>query len=237
MTARCVIYWRGRADRRRQQQRPARWRIRVCFALARGRPTGRRISFTAEMLAPRHLPSRRWMAVVMGRKRKTAAERLRQEIERAKVRRPLNEFLIGPKPDWRDPQVRAAHANAALSLKREPARSPIREAFRKFQLDPLNPLDWNSLLAALAACFFECSPPRPRGAGPKWDERRRMLFETHKAMARKTLKASASKQGLPPPTDELVADYLRWKWPDHYGAIAPASIRKYLVSGPPKGRR
>jgi hypothetical protein len=47
----------------------------------------------------------------------------------------------------------------------------------------------------------------------------------------------AKRHGYPPPTDDDVAADLRHKMPDRYGSITDASLRKYIVSGPPKGRR
>ena len=119
----------------------------------------------------------------------------------------------------------------------EPARSPLRQALQKFELDPADPFNWRLLLARLATTFFAPAPVRPRGARPKWDEPRRMLFETDVARARKRLKIVAKRDGLPPPADEDVAAYLHHFFRDRYGSIGEASIRKYIVSGPPKGRR
>jgi hypothetical protein len=173
----------------------------------------------------------------MSQKRKTAAVRLRREIERALITRQLHELVRQPKPDFHDKQVRAAYANVALTIDAEPAHSPIRKAFQKFGLDPLDPLDWRLLLSGLAASFFDRTAPRPRGARPKWDEPRRMTFQTDVAMARTRLKASAKRLGLPPPTDDDVAAYLHDILPSQYGSMSAASLRKYIASGPPKGRR
>jgi hypothetical protein len=178
------------------------------------------------------------MAVVMARKRKTAKERLRQEIKR--VRSPtqyqLLNLLARTDPDWSDKRVRGAYANVALTLDGEPAHSSLRTAFQEFGLDPVDPFNWRRLLTGLAAIFFAPVPTRPRGARPKWDEPRRMVFKTDVARARKQLKESAKKLGERPPTDDDVAAYLHVKWPDRYPWDA-ATIRKYIVSGPPKGRR
>ena len=118
------------------------------------------------------------MAVVMARKRKTAKERLRQEIERARNLRQLRHLIAGINPDFTDETVRAAYAHAVLSLDSEPVRSPLRKAFQEFGLNPIDPLDWRRLLASLSAIVFDRTASRPRGARPKWDEPRRMLFDT-----------------------------------------------------------
>jgi hypothetical protein len=54
-------------------------------------------------------------------------------------------------------------------------------------------------------------------------------------MARKRLKEITSRHGHPPPADDLIADYLRYKWPGLYQQIAAASLRKYIASGTPEG--
>src|SRR5262249_61281084 len=100
-----------------------------------------------------------------------------------------------------DNGVREAYANAVLTLEGEPANSPLRKAFQKFELDPDDPFNWRLLLARLAMIFFASVPARPRGARPKWDEHRRMLFETDVARARKRL----DRPGYPPPTEYDVA--------------------------------
>jgi hypothetical protein len=175
----------------------------------------------------------------MARKRKTAAKRLRQEIERVRTSRPVSrqwrKVARLPDPDWTDKRIRGTYANAVLTLDAEPAHSPLRKAFQNFDLDPADPFNWRLLLTGLAEIFFAPALPRgPRGARPKWDEPRRLLFKTHVAMARKQL---LNRHGQLPPTDEDVADYLHLTWPDQYGFIAIGTIRKYIVSEPPKGRR
>jgi hypothetical protein len=173
----------------------------------------------------------------MARKRKTAAERLRQEIKRVRDPHHLRNLIRRTKPDWTDEPTRGAYANAVLTLDGEPSHSPLRNAFQQFDLDPADPFNWRRLLASLAAIVFVPAPVRLRGARPKWDEHRRLLFQTHVATARKKLRQLANRSGGPQPTSDLIADYLRYKWPDHYASISAASIRKYVVSGPPKGRR
>ncbi len=171
----------------------------------------------------------------MARKRKTAKERLRKEIERVRVYRQLRDLVQWPDRDWTDQRVRGAYANAVLTLDAEPVRSPLRKTFQIFELDPIDPFNWRLLLTGLAAIFFARAPTRPRGARPKWDEPRRMLFKTDVARALKRLNDSAKKQGFPPPTHDDVAAYLKHKLPDRY-PLPAATIRKYIVSGPPKGR-
>jgi hypothetical protein len=175
-------------------------------------------------------------AVIMAPKRKTAAARLREQVERVRNYRQLHNLIRRADPDWTDDGVRGAYACAVLTLEGEPGHSPLRKAFQKFELDPIDPFNWRLLLARLAAIFFAPVPTRPRGARPKWDEPRRMLLKTDAARARKRLKESAKGLGYPPPTDDDVAAYLRRMWPDRY-PMDEASIRKYIVSGPPKGRR
>jgi hypothetical protein len=173
----------------------------------------------------------------MARKRQTAAERLRREIERVRDPHQLRNLIRRTDPDWTDDRVRSAYANAALALEGEPVRSPLRKAFREFGLDANDPFSWRLLLTRLATVFFAPAPSRPRGARPQWDEHRRLLFKTDVARARKRLKQDAKKRGLPPPADDDVAAYLRHFLRQRYGSITDASIRKYIVSGPPKGRR
>lgn len=169
----------------------------------------------------------------MARKRKTAAERLRQEIERVRDPHQLHNLIQRTEPDWTDKRVRGAYADAVLTLDGEPNRSPLRKAFQKFDLDPADPFNWRRLLASLSAIFFDRAPARPRGAQPKWDEPRRLLLETHVAMARKRL----AKIGIRYPSQELLADFLKDRFRPHYLDLSAATIRKYIVSGPPKGRR
>jgi hypothetical protein len=176
------------------------------------------------------------VAVVMVQKRKTAAARLRQEIERVRFSSQFRKLIRGPDLDWSDARVRGDYANAVLTLDGEPGHSPLRKAFQKFDLDPIDPHNWRLLLRGMATIFFDRAGPRPRGARPKWDEPRRMLLETDVVRARKRLKQLANKYGEPSVSDDDVAAYLRFMWPDRY-PMDTATIRKYIVSGPPKGGR
>jgi hypothetical protein len=187
------------------------------------------------MLAPR-AHSAAVVAVIMARKRKTAAERLRQEIAHASGPR-LSDLVVKPNIGLSDERTREIRASAALSLEGEPSHSPLRRAFRTFRLDSNDPFNWRLLLSRLATIAFGNSLPRPRGARPKWDEHRRLLFKTDVARVRKQLTQIAKRRGLRPPTDDDVAAYLKYKMPDRYGSITEPSIRKYIVSGAPKGRR
>jgi len=191
---------------------------------------------TAEVLPRADHMYRRWMMVVMAQKRKTPAQRLRQEIEHVRISRQVRNLIRKPDLDWTDERVRADYASAVLTLDTEPDHSPLRKVFQKFDLDPVDPYNWRLLLKSMGAIFFDRPAPRPRGARPKWDEPRRMLLETDVARARKRLKELANKSGAPSQTDDDVAAYLRFMWPDRYPMDA-ATIRKYIASGPPKGRR
>jgi hypothetical protein len=180
------------------------------------------------MLAPRAFFG--GAAVIMARKRKTAQERLRQAIEQA--RGPHLRDLL-PKTDYSDNRAREIGANIALTLTNHAHDAPLRLAFEAFQLDPSDPHNWRILLNDLSGVLFERPAGNPRGARPKWEEHRRMLFRTHVAMARKRLKEITSRS----PADDLVADYLRYKWSNLYQQIAAASLRKYIATKPPQGRR
>jgi hypothetical protein len=109
----------------------------------------------------------------------------------------------------------------------EPSHSPLRNAFQKFELDPIDPFNWRLLLARFASIFLSPAQMRPRGARPKWNEPERKLFQARIAEARQALRQDGMR-----PTTKRVADELRCYYP-HLDA---ASIRKYIASGPPKGR-
>lgn len=130
----------------------------------------------------------------MASKRKTAKGRLRQAMELARGPQ-LRDLLIKPKTDFSDERAREICANFVLTVSDDASDKPLRLAFEAFRLDPKDPLHWRILLKNLAGIIF--APPRanPRGAPPKWDERRRLLFRTHVAMARKRLKLVASRGG------------------------------------------
>jgi hypothetical protein len=162
------------------------------------------------------------------KRRKTAKERLRLQLERAREPHLLK---LLPKSDFGDPQVREKIANLALRLTDHPRDAALKTAFEKFELDPDDPFHWADLLRVLVEIVFEVPVRKRRGAKPKWDEHRRSLFQTHVAMARRNVAALFRRHGHPPPTDEDIADYLRWKWPEYYRAIWPATLRRYIVSG------
>ena len=168
--------------------------------------------------------------------RKTAKERLRLALERARGPSLLKLMRL-PKSDFSDPRLREKIANRALELTDHPEDAALRAAFKQFGLDPANPFHWADLLRCLAGIVFETPVRKPRGAKLKWDEPRRMLFDTHVAMARRNLKAIVAKRGHPPLTNDLIADYLRFKWPEYYRAISAASLRQYIVTGPPGRKR
>jgi hypothetical protein len=167
-------------------------------------------------------------------RRKTLTERARQAFGRARLPHVKTLLRNYQEPDWTDEGVRGAHANAALSL--SAADASLRAAFKEAGLDPADPWNWRGLIKLLAEIHFPTIAPRAaRGARPKWDEHRRLLFQTHVAMARKQLKQIANEQGYPSPAGDIIADFLRYKWPDYYEHVSSASLRKYIVSGPPKG--
>lgn len=172
----------------------------------------------------------------MVRKRKTAKGRLREEIERAGRRPDLRRVLRDYRePDWSDERVRQRGANAALTLSDSPGEAALRTAFKRFGLDPIDPWNWRDLLIHLARILF--SPTGPRGAGPKWDEHRRLQFEFDVVWARNQVTQIFGRRGEPPPTDDDIASYLIFKRPQRYGAVQQGTLRKYISSGPPKGRR
>jgi hypothetical protein len=168
----------------------------------------------------------------MARKRKTPAARLRRAIESA--RGPQLRDLL-PKTDYSDKRAREIAANIALTLTSHAFDASLQTAFKKFGLDPLDPWNWRLLLDHLVKVAFPDSASR--GARPKWDEHRRRLWEFHVAWARKRVKEIYSSRGKPPPTDEDIASYLSFRLPDFYGTIQLGTLRKYISSGPPKGRR
>jgi hypothetical protein len=115
------------------------------------------------------------------RRRKTAKERLRLALERA--REPsLIKLLHLPKSDYNDQRVREKIANLALQLTDRPEDAALKTAFKKFELDPADLFHWADLLRCFAEIVF--GEVKPRGPRPKWDEHRRQLFKTHVAMAR-----------------------------------------------------
>jgi hypothetical protein len=125
-----------------------------------------------------------------------------------------------------------------LTLSDKASDASLRKAFKEFGLNPINPFDWRNLLNHLAEIQFPITAPRgPRGARPKWDEHRRLLFKTDVAQARKRLNDAAKRTGLPKPTDDDIAAFVREIFPARYGSVTVASLRKYIASGPPKGRR
>ena len=153
-------------------------------------------------------------------------------MERIGKRNPLLDlapFPPTPKLDLSDKRTREIVANVALTLTEKRNDASLRKAFEKFGLDPQDPLNWRCLLQDLAEVHFDQPARRPRGAPPKWNENLRMLFHQHVATAR----ISAQKHGHSRPTGERLAAYLQWKWPNYYGHIDAASIRRYIASGPP----
>jgi hypothetical protein len=178
----------------------------------------------------------------VAQKRKTLKARLQQEIERA--RNPphdLSDVLTKTTPiDYSDKRTREIGANIALTLSNRAIDAPLRMAFEEFGLDPLDPVDWRILLQSLSGIHFSPPTPRnaaPRGARPKWDEHRRRLFEFHVARARKETKRILNEHGEPGPTHSDIALYLNMAWHGLYGNISRPTLRKYIVSGPPRGRR
>jgi hypothetical protein len=173
----------------------------------------------------------------MARKRDSASKRLARAIERRKNPDLLTRLFLSTskasKLDWTNKRTRELAANSALTLTERPGDTSLRKAFDEFGLNPQNPFDWVRLLRGLAEVHFDRPIRRPRGAPPKWDERRRMLFQTHVAMARRNTRKIAQKYGDPPPTNDDIADYVCWKWPEYYRNIEVASIRRYIASGPP----
>jgi hypothetical protein len=168
----------------------------------------------------------------VARKRKSLKERAREAFDRARPGDDLRTLLEIPR-DWTDERVRAICADEALTLRSGDA--VLRAAFKKTGLDPRNPLHWRRLLVSFAEVHFPKSAPR--GARPQWNEPRRMLFEIDVARARKRLKNAAKRQGLPPPTDGDVAAFLLHIYHDRWGSISETSLRKYIVSGPPSGKK
>jgi hypothetical protein len=168
----------------------------------------------------------------VARKRKSLKERAREAFDRARPGDDLRTFLETPR-DWTDESVRAICANVALTL--FPENVALRAAFKKTGLNHKNPLHWRWLLNTLVEVHFPSA--KPRGARPKWDEARRTLFETDVARARKRLKNAAKRLGLPPPADDDVAAFLLHICHDRWGSISETSLRKYIVSGPQRGRK
>jgi hypothetical protein len=168
-------------------------------------------------------------------KRKTLSARAREAFERARGPHLLD---LLPRPDYTNERRREVTANAVLTLRDQSIDGPLHAAFKKFSWDPRNPHHWRRLLETLALIHFEVRPPRVRGARPKLDEHRRLLFQTHLAMARKRLRGIMAEHGhAGDPSHELLADYFRYKWPDRYGSISAETLRKYIATSPPAGRR
>jgi hypothetical protein len=172
----------------------------------------------------------------MSRKRLTAKERLRQQIEHARLPHLRTLLRDYQEPDWSNRRFREVAANMALNLSEKESDASLRKAFKEFGLNPINPLDWRSLLNHLAQIQFPTAPRSPRGARPKWDEHRRLLFKTDVARARKRLNDAAKQTGLQKPSDDDIAAFVREIFPARYGSVSVASLRKYIASGPPKGR-
>jgi hypothetical protein len=183
----------------------------------------------------------------------SASKRLAKSIERHKgpqlrdLIRPASESA--PEPDWNNTRLREIVANVATRLRtaREDAAPWLRKAiereetvlmkaFKAYSLDPRDPFDWRTLLVELACVFFdEVERPR-RGARPKWDQSRWMLFQTHVAMARKRLRKIPGVQN---PSHDLIADFLRERHPfsAYYKSITADTLRKYLSTPPPAARK
>jgi hypothetical protein len=71
-------------------------------------------------------------------------------------------------PNWDDPEIRSTGAEAALTLANTDHDNVIRLAFRKYDLDPLNPFEWRLLLWLLADKLYGMHrAPDPR---QEWDE-------------------------------------------------------------------
>jgi hypothetical protein len=173
----------------------------------------------------------------VAKKRKTLKARLQQEIERARDPHKLSNLLAKTPIDFSDKRTREIAANLVLILSNRAIDAPLRMAFEEFGLDPLDPVDWRTLLDHLARIHFPTgSPPAPRGPRPKWDEHSRRSFESHVAYARKETKRILNEQGEPEPTHSDIALYLNM-FSRLFGNISRPTVRKYIASGPPRGRR
>jgi hypothetical protein len=164
----------------------------------------------------------------VAQKRKTLNKRARAAIER--LRGPHLIDLL--RQDYSDENKRAFVANWVLTLSDRPEDAPLRRAFKEAKLNPLNPHHWRRLLNNFAEIHFPSPPAKWRGAPPKWDDHKRLLFQTHLAMARKRLKQITTRHGHRPPDDTLVAEYFQYKWSEFYQHISAATIRRYIASGP-----
>jgi hypothetical protein len=179
-------------------------------------------------------------AVVMPKQRDSLRKRLARAIERVRKPHPLLALLGVREPtielDYSDQRTRAIHATLALTLPDRHTDSPLQKAFDAFGLDPNDPHNWRRLLDEFANILFG-EPARGRGHPVKWDEARRSQFEIDAAEARQRLRKIAAEHGLPPPTNEDIAEYLRWKWPERYASFNWQTLRRYIASGPPRTKR
>jgi hypothetical protein len=169
------------------------------------------------------------VVVRLGRKRDSASKRLSQTIERH--RKPRRNYVkeltdhLGlpsePLPDWSDIVQRAAAANFALPLRKDPTDVAIKRSFEVFGLDPDNPHNWRTLLNHFAEAHFgRRNPGRPR-----------QLNDFHQIKLLKDialLKDQANTEPRPM-SDLALSKLLRAKYPTTYGHIQPATIRKRIV--------
>jgi hypothetical protein len=181
---------------------------------------------TAEVLLRADLSCRRWMAVIVGKRRESVSKRLARKIERA--RKPLVNPFTRQKEDWNDERYREVAANIALTL--HPDQSTLRKAFEAFELDPQNPFHWRRLLQFLADIHF--GGPRS-GAPAKWNEECWRQFETHVAFARERLAQSGEKS----PSHERIANFLKERFKPLYNLISAGTIRRYMTVPPPAIRK
>ncbi|MEY9428883.1 hypothetical protein ABH975_004198 [Bradyrhizobium ottawaense] len=147
--------------------------------------------------------------------KKTTAKRLRGAktavSARVQSERMGKTILTGAvRADWDDPEERAGHAEAALTL-RAKDRALIR-AFKDFNLDSRNPYHWALLTRHMAEALYG---GEPRGRPADWTRTDYLAF-MHEV--------DAVKDGRPKQIPRAV-ELLRKLQPKRYGKLTPAILK------------
>jgi hypothetical protein len=183
-------------------------------------------SFTAVQLGRASLPcGGAGGAITMPRN--TAHERLEKfarESRDPKGRKMIEDLVTNfgrkPKPDYTNELRRALAADAALTLDNRSYDYPyIKKAFEKFDLDPMNPLNWRDLLGYFAMAHFRPGTSGRRKGTKKWNNNRLFGLAYH---------YSVIKQETPKLTQAEICKGIRKRFPQHYKE-SPQILRRNLA--------
>ena len=121
-------------------------------------------------------------------------------------------------PDWSDLRQRSIGANVALTLGDSDGDAAVRKAFATADLDPVNPLNWRTLLEMFAEIHFGRRLPGP-GRRRKWNsENLCRLIEDHAYM----------KAKHPKKNDTYLCKQICAEFPNRYPSKDVQTLRRNL---------